>query len=85
MLIDGPGVSNEYFSQPVLTIAQLIQSNFRLNTRNETHINRRILKTRETPAMIYSTLKIYATVRSKTLIDRFFNLGICLSWCHPGS
>ena len=59
MLIDGPGVSNKYFSQPALTIAQLIQSTFRKYRNNESHVNRRILKTRETPTIVYSTLKIY--------------------------
>ena len=29
MLIDGPGVTNKTFSQPALTIAQFIQTNFR--------------------------------------------------------
>ena len=36
--------------------------------------------TRETPLPIYVGLKLYATVRSKTLIDRLFNLGICVSY-----
>ena len=38
------------------------------------------MKERETPAIIYSTLKLYGTIRSKTLINHFFSLGLCLSY-----
>ena len=51
MLIDRPGVTNKTFSQPALTIAQFIQTNFRKNRDNEFNINRRIMKERETPAL----------------------------------
>ena len=30
--------------------------------------------------IIYSTLKLYGTIRSTTLIDHFFSLGLCLSY-----
>ena len=35
MLIDVPGVSNRQFSQPALTIAQLIQTKFRKNRNTD--------------------------------------------------
>ena len=35
MLIDGPGVSNCQFSQPSLTVAQLIQINLRKNKNHD--------------------------------------------------
>ena len=79
MLTDGPRVSNRRFSQPALTIAQLIQTNFRRNRKNEKHNIRKILKYRKTPVALYSALKIYGTFRSKSVIDHFFNLGLCLS------
>ena len=76
MLIEGPGVSNRQFSQPALTIVQLIQTNFRKNRNTDIQQrSRKILKKKETPAALYSTLKIYGTFRSKTVIDNFFNLG----------
>ena len=59
MLIDGPGVSNHQFSQPSLTIAQLIQTNFRKNKNHDIQQGRKILKKKETPLALYSTLKIY--------------------------
>ena len=80
MLIDGPGVSNHQFSQPSLTIAQLIQSNFRKNKNHDIRQSCKILKKKETPVTLYSTLKIYGTFRSKTVIDHFFNIGLCLSY-----
>ena len=62
MLIDGPGVSSHQFSQPSLTIAQLIQTNFRKNKTHDIRQSRKILKKKETPVVLYSTLKIYGTL-----------------------
>ena len=59
MLIDGPTVSNHQFSQLSLTIAQLIQTNFRKNKNHDIQQGRKILKKKETPLALYSTLKIY--------------------------
>ena len=41
MSIDGPDVSNRRFSQPALTIAQLIQTNVRKNRKNDVHDKRK--------------------------------------------
>ena len=80
ILIDGLGVSNRQFSQPALTMAQLIQTNFHKNKNHDTQQSRKILKKKETPVALYSTLNIYGTFRSKTVIDNFFNLGLRLSY-----
>ena len=80
MLTDGPGVSNRCFSQPAFTIAQLIQTNFRKNRKNEVHHISKILKYKEIPVALYSTLIIYGKFRSKSVIDHFFNIGLCLSY-----
>ena len=61
MLIDGPGVSNQQFSQPALTIAQLIQANFHKNKNHDIQQSQKILKKKETPVTLYLTLKIYRT------------------------
>ena len=74
MLMHGPGVSNRQFSQPALTITQLIQTNFRKNKNHDIKQSRKILKKKETPVALYSTLKIYGTFKSKTVINHFFNL-----------
>ena len=80
MLVDGADVNEKGFSQFTLTVAQLIMYNFRLQSRNITCVHRRHLKPRETPAPIYVGLKLYATVRSNSLIDRLFHLGVCISY-----
>ena len=41
---------------------------------------RRHLKIKETPLAIYITLKLYTITRSKTLIQCFHSLGICISY-----
>ena len=56
MLIDGPEITSKKFSQHVLTIRQLIQTNFREDRNNELIVNRRRMKERETPAIVYSRL-----------------------------
>lgn len=39
-----------------------------------------IMKERETPTIIYSTLKVYGTVTSETLVNHFLCLGLCSSY-----
>ena len=79
MLIDGTNFANKGFSQPALSASQIIMYNFRKHG-TETGSQRRHLKQRETPIVIYNSLKLYATVRSRVLIDHFFSLGICVSY-----
>ena len=52
MLIDGPGVSYRQFSQPALTIARLIQRNFRKNKNHDIQQSRQILKKKQTPVAL---------------------------------
>ena len=73
MLIDGTNISNKGFSQASLTASQIVVYNFR-KCGKQTESKRRHLKERETPVVIYNSLKIYSTVRSRILI------GICLSY-----
>ena len=79
MLIDGAGIENEGFSQEALTISQLAMYNFR-NKQMSINRRRRHLKSLETPLPTFISLKIYATVRSRALIDSLFSLGVCLSY-----
>ena len=81
MLIDGFNPKDKGFSQPALTVSQLITHEYRKKTnKNSSTIRRRHSRIGETPLSIYVGLKLYATVRSKTLIDRLFHLGICVSY-----
>ena len=81
MLIDGPFIHNRNFSQPALTISQLILTNFRNKPQsNFQHGHQKNTRNHKSPVHIYIALKLYSTVRSKTLIDHMFQLGICSSY-----
>ena len=80
ILIVGPQVDNTYYSQPALTVSQLILSNFKQKSQNPPHKTYRCNhKNYETPVQIYTGLKICGTVTSKTLIAQMYHLGICIS------
>ena len=83
MLVDGVGTQTKGFSQQSLTISQLIQSNFKKKIKKTEKMGTKlskIHKKRETPVVIYNSLKLYGTVRSKSLINHFFHLGIAVSY-----
>ena len=67
-------------SQSALTISQIITREYRKRWDNHQSTTRLHLKVRETPVPIYIRLKRYAIVRSRTLIDKLFHLGICISY-----
>ena len=85
-LIDGTYDSNEY-SQEAVTVAQLITSHVSRRKRvpdlrsevPDKLVARRHSKNREAPIMLYNSLKINMTDRSRNLLGHFFHLGICVS------
>ena len=80
VLVDGCDPQEKGFSQSSLTTAQLIMYNFKKNSKTVTSTRKKHARSRETSLPIYVGLKMYATVRSKTLINRLFHLGICISY-----
>ena len=82
-LIDGTYDTNE-FSQEAMTVAQLITSHAsrsRAKRVADKLVACRHSKDRETPIMLYISLKLYTgTDRSRNLLDYFFHLGICVSY-----
>ena len=82
MLVDGVIIENQDFSQEILTISQLVMYNFgnRKLVADRRYPNKRHTRHLETHPPTYISLKIYATVRSKALIDSLFSLGICLPY-----
>ena len=80
MLIDGVSIENQDFSQGTFTMSQLVMYNFgnRKIVADRKYSNKRHPRHLETPLPTYISLKIYATIRSKTLIDSLLSLGICL-------
>ena len=89
MLIDGNNVL-DVTSQCVSTCAQIIIYNFHARVKqmnpstssleNQDNSGRYHSVSRGTPAVIYTAIKIYATVKSDTLINKLFSLGICIPY-----
>ena len=73
-------------SQSTLTIAELIVYNYKKGTRkrestvDKVSINQ--LRKRETPAVTYISLKLYSSTRSKMLLQKLHQTGICSSYQH---
>ena len=82
MLVDGEINTEGKCNQAALTVAGLITYNIRTIKRPRiTNLdNRHHDKEKETSVNIYVGLKLYSTVRSRTLIDCLFQLGICISY-----
>ena len=73
-------------SPSILTIAGLIVYNYkkrthkRKSTVEEVSVNQ--LRKWETPVITYISLMLYSPIRSKTLLQRLHQIGICSSHCH---
>ena len=82
MLVDGQINIEGKCSQTTLTVAGLINYNIRtIKMSRITNLdNNHHDKEKETSISIYVGLKLYSTVRSRTLIDCLFQLGICMSY-----
>ena len=82
MLTDGDVNVEGKCSQAALTVAGLVTFNIRKlrKTTGRSITHRRHKKERETSVSIYIGLKIYSTVRSRTLIQYLLELGICISY-----
>ena len=73
LLIDGTCEGGNRVRQAALTCSQIIM----YNCQKENTVKSYHSKKRETPVVIYTSLKIYSTVRSKTLIEHFFYRYMC--------
>ena len=68
LFIDGIEISNQGFSKAVLTIAQNVMYNFQGNKVNTETQYQRHLRCRETSFPIYASIKVYSSIRSKTMM-----------------
>ena len=82
LLIDGCNPQLQGFSQPSKTVSQLIMYQYHKMTGHSTNVTslRRHPKERETPIPIYVGLKLYAALRTKTVIQRLFSFGLSISY-----
>ena len=72
-------------SQSILSVAQMIVYNFKKSTRKEKetcdqNISKNQLTKYETPVVSYISLKLYSSVRSKHLVQKLHEIGICVSY-----
>ena len=82
LLIDGCNPNVKGFSQCSKTVSQLVMFQYRKMSHSSSDVqsSRRHLRDRETPKPIYIGLKLFATVRSKNIIQRLHFLGISVSY-----
>ena len=83
MIIKGPTTKiDPSDSQACLSIAQLIVFNSisRPRDRSEATGSTHHIRSRECPLPIYTALKIHGATRARSLIDTFYNLGMCISY-----
>ena len=75
LLVDGCSPPIETVSQSVMSISRLVVREFRKRSTSNSKTTARLHnRVRETPVPIYAGLKLYATVRSKTIIDKLSKL-----------
>ena len=78
--------STENVSQSTLTISSMIMYNYKKKSKppdvssNEHRLASHQLINHETPIVSYISLKLYSSVRSKTLLQKLHSLGICVSY-----
>lgn len=85
MILEGPNISNQNDQEvsgasASLTISQLLLFNSVRHTRSGASNVIRHNKSRETPLSTYTALVIHAETRKKTLVDKFYKLGLCISY-----
>ena len=83
MIVKGPTTKiDPSDSQACLSIAQLIVFNSisRPRDRPEATGSMHHIRSRECPLPIYTALKIHGATRDRSLIDTFYNLGMCISY-----
>ena len=86
MILGGPSIKkkdaeDDSSQKACLTIAQLLAFNStkRASEGNPSSYSRHS-REREYPLPVYVALKVHGETRKKSLIDAFFNLGLCISY-----
>ena len=78
-LIEG---DSEQVSRGVLSVAQLVMFNFKKNSRKRESVSKdtHTRHHHETPLVIYLSLLLHNKYRSKEVMNRFHDLGLCLGY-----
>lgn len=86
MILEGPSINNQKKQEvsgasAALTISQLLIFNSVKHARSGATSNAiRHNMSRETPLTTYTALVVHAETRKKTLVDKFYKLGLCISY-----
>ena len=85
MILEGPSIRAQNEQESVgynasLTLSQLLVFNAVKHARSGVGIATRHDRIRETPLSIYLALVIHGETRKKTLVDKFYKLGMCISY-----
>lgn len=85
MILEGPCIDevSEQSTAAALSISQLIVHNSIKRNRNRSVNMNTIVrhsKSQDTPLPIYIAMLIHSVTRRKSLVDKLFNLGICVSY-----
>lgn len=86
LILEGPSIKKESAKDKVvkracLTISQLVAFNsVKRRSNGDSAAVLRHNRDRENPLPIYIALKIYGETRKRSLIDSFFNMGLCISY-----
>ncbi|CAG2215868.1 unnamed protein product [Mytilus edulis] len=76
MLLYGPDITTDSFSQETLSIAQMLI----FNSHKRIQKSNRHAKSRETPSQMYLGIVIHCQTRKRGLIDKLYKLGLSVSY-----
>ncbi|VDI22412.1 Hypothetical predicted protein [Mytilus galloprovincialis] len=76
MLLYGPDITTDSFSQETLSIAQMLI----FNSHKRIQKSNRHAKSRETPSQMYLGIVIHCQTRKRGLIDKMYKLGLSVSY-----
>lgn len=85
MILEGPNITAQTQHQNIpaaLSISQLLIYNCVQHNRNAESASGHIRRStaQETPLPLYISLMLHATTRKRSLVDRLFHLGLCVSY-----
>ena len=83
MILEGPSIEDQYANdknQAALSVSQIIKFNNRKRPKKDTAGTTRHSRDQETPLPLYLVLSIHSQTRSRSLIDIFHHLGLCISY-----
>ena len=79
MILYGTELTSDAYSQPALSLSQLIMFNC-INRSKESSKSLHHSKSRETPLPVYLGMMVHCQTRKRDLVDKLFHLGLSISY-----